>query len=250
MLQLNSKWEDVDANLKNIEKQIANSEKSDILVLPEMFNTGFTNNVNKCAETFDGKTVSWMKFIAKKTDTAICGSLIIVRESKFYNCFVFVKPDGSFSFYDKRHLFRMGNENDTFSGGDSRIIVEYKSFRILLQVCYDLRFPVWSRNNEDYDIIFYVASWPDARREIWDILLKARAIENQSYIVAVNRVGTDGNNLFYSGGTYCIDPKGNILAEAKNNEEVLLTVSLDKSELLNFRSKFPAYLDRDKFEIL
>ena len=246
LLQLDTLWKDKHANLETIAHRIDENQGSDIYVLPEMFATGFCNEVDELGETIYGQIVDEMKSLAAKYDAAVCGSLILHDGAKYYNSFLFVKPDGEILRYDKRHLFRFGGEADMFSQGENRVIVEYKGYRILLQVCYDLRFPVWSRNRYDYDVIFYVANWPDSRRKVFDTLLKARAIENQAYVVGVNRVGDDGMGLHYDGGSCIIDFKGEYVGRCPDNEEFVLTEKLDIEALRQFREKFPAWSDADE----
>lgn len=249
LLQIDLAWENADPNLKFIENKISDISETDILILPEMFNTGFTNRVEYCYETMDGKTISWMKKISASTGSAICGSLIIKDFEYIYNRFVFVKPDGCVSFYNKRHLFGLGGETGVFESGKSKTVIEYKSFKILPLICYDLRFPVWSRNVENYDILFYVANWPASRQNAWDVLLKARAIENQCFVAGVNRIGTDGNNIKYNGGSCVIDFLGNYMAKANDDNNEMVSVILNKNELLDFRKNFPFLEDHDEFEI-
>jgi len=205
------------------------------------------------AEQMSGPTVEWMKEKAKQYDAAICGSLIIREEGHFYNRMIWIHPSGELSHYDKRHLFGMGGEGDQFTAGDERMIVEYKGLRFCLQVCYDLRFPVWSRNRcvegkYDYDCILYVANWPSPRANAWQDLLKARAIENISYCIGVNRVGKDDKGLSYLGDSVALDFKGIDLARAGNQDETI-QARISRDELVAFRSKFPVGLDADAFEI-
>lgn len=250
LVQTDLVWEDIDSNLKALEKKILAAEKTDVFVLPEMFNTGFSNNIKDCYETNDGKTVSWMKEMANLSGAAIAGSMIFKDADVYYNRFMFVEPDGKISFYNKRHLFALGGErHDIFTIGNSRTIVEYKSFKILLLICYDLRFPVWSRNVDDYDIIIYTASWPTTRRNVWDTLLKARAIENQAYVIGVNRIGVDGCNLIYNGGSCIINPKGDVVNSAKDDTDQIISSFIDKKLIETFREDFPVLKVRDDFKI-
>jgi predicted amidohydrolase len=213
-----------------------------------MFSTGFATEPEGVAER-DGSSLQWMKAMAGQLDAAVAGSVAVEVEGTYHNRLYFVKPDGNVTAYDKRHLFRFGGEADMFSQGENRVVVEHKGYRILLQVCYDLRFPVWSRNRNDYDVIFYVANWPDSRRKVFDTLLKARAIENQSYVIGVNRVGDDGNGLHYDGGSCIIDFKGEYVGRCPDNEEFVLTEKLDIEALRQFREKFPAWSDADEFSV-
>lgn len=250
LIQYDIIWEDKLANFKKIglllEKIIGSS---DIIVLPEMFSTGFSMNVSSLAESMDGQTVSWMKKIAKEKNQAICGSLIIQENGCFFNRLLFVQPDGQMDSYDKRHLFTMGNEQKYYSRGEKLMIVEYKGFRILPLVCYDLRFPVWSRNTDNFDLMIYVANWPAPRQKAWETLLKARAIENQSYLVGVNRIGTDANGINYSGGSYAIDAKGKIIQRLSKNEEGVITEKYSLESLQRFRKHFPVLDDADRFSL-
>lgn len=249
LLQTNILWENSDENIKEINRLVLQNHGADLFVLPEMFNTGFTDKVEQFAEDEVGFTLTSLKEIAKISEAAICGSLLMKDGDKFYNTFVFVKPDGQIIKYNKRHIFRIGNESPKISSGNSRVIINYLGVRIMPQICYDLRFPVWNRNADDYDVIIYVANWPSARRNIFDILLRARAIENLCFVVANNRVGTDGNNIIYNGGTQVIDYRGEIMAKAIDNKEDVLKVELDLAELEEFKKSFPAHLDRDNFQI-
>lgn len=249
ILQLDTFWHDKQKNLDVVERMVSQNTGSDIYVLPEMFATGFSNEVEKLGEPIDGMIVSQMKKIASQNNVAICGSLILEDGGKYYNSFLFVKPEGGIVRYDKRHLFRFGGEADMFSAGENRVVVDYKGFRILLQVCYDLRFPVWSRNHNDYDMIFYIANWPDSRRKVFDTLVKARAIENQAFVVAVNRVGTDGADLNYDGGSCFVDFKGEYIRQCADNKECVQTADLNLEDLKAFREKFPAWRDADDFTI-
>lgn len=243
-------WENPELNLERFEKLIrSHHNRSDAILLPEMFATGFTMNSHKFAEEMDGKSVNWMKGFSYEIGAAIGGSLIIREEEKIFNRFVWVHPDGSIFHYDKRHLFFMERESKAYFTGNKRMVVNVNGLRILLAVCYDLRFPVWLRNRNDYDAIFLVANWPAARREVWQKLLFARAIENQCYVAAVNRIGTDGNDIPYSGESMVIDPKGNILHKAPENQEEVFTIELDMDELAVFRKKFPVWMDADDFDL-
>ncbi len=255
IIQSDLHWENPLANLNNFDTKIDNvSEKADIIVLPEMFNTAFSINPAKCAETMDGPTVKWLQHKAKEKNCIIVGSILIDDNGAFYNRMVWMQPDGSYSTYDKRHLFRMSDEYKLFNGGNSRTVVEYKEWKINLNICYDLRFPVWGRNTYkdgeyEYDLMIYVANWPESRSYIWQTLLKARAIENQSYIIGVNRVGVDGFETSYSGDSMFVDPIGNVLLQASTSEEGIYTLQLSKASLHEFRNKFTVGLDWDEFEV-
>lgn len=237
-------WKDKIQNFQRIEEQLS-LEKADLFLLPEMFPTGFCMDAEEIADRNE-ETLTWMKNWAINKNSAMCGSASVFDNGKFYNRMYFVKPDGKHYQYDKRHLFSYSGEDKIYSEGKERLIVEYLEWRILLQVCYDLRFPVFSRNNADYDAIFYVANWPETRIDAWKTLLKARAIENQSYVLGLNRIGTDGNNLNYPESSYCFFPDGSVVSEI---EKTIVTVELDKEKLKNFRTKFSFLNDRDYFEI-
>jgi len=243
-------WENIDANLQNFSKKLENLQNSDLIILPEMFNTGFSMNSKSLAEKTDGKSLKWLINLAKEKQSAIIASLIIEENKQFFNRLYFVLPNGDLQFYNKRHLFRMANEHNYYSPGTEELIVNYKGWRIKPLVCYDLRFPVWARNKNNYDLLIYVANWPERRNEPWKILLKARAIENQSYVVGVNRVGTDGNNVVFSGDSAVINPKGEVISKTKAHEESVETIEISLSELNDFKEKFPAYIDADNFEII
>ncbi|MEZ5084369.1 MAG: amidohydrolase [Bacteroidales bacterium] len=255
LIQADLFWEDPDRNLSKFDRILGNIDpNSDLVVLPEMFNTGFTMNVQKCAETEKGKSIIWLRNKAKELNCVISGSLLIEEKNKFYNRLFWMRPDGSFEFYNKRHLFRMSNEHLTMTGGKEIKIVGLKGWKINLQVCYDLRFPVWSKNAltdgiHAYDILLYVANWPEIRKQAYEKLLHARAIENQAYVVWVNRVGKDGNNIVHSGDSSVIDPYGNVLKKALPMKEEILTAKLSWEVLSDFRKKFQVGLDWDDFRI-
>ena len=243
-------WEDIKANIDNLTTKIEPIKDTDLIILPEMFSTGFSMNPGKLAEDMNGEAVSWLKEIAKKKNINICGSIIIKENTNYVNRFCIANPAGELKYYDKRHLFRMGNEHNHYNGGSERIIFTIGKWRICPLICYDLRFPVWSRNKNEYDLLIYVANWPGSRSLVWGKLLMARAIENQSYVIGVNRVGKDGTGISYSGDSVIIDPKGNPVQKAKANEEVVFTENLSLEELYDFRNKFPVSLDADDFKIL
>ncbi len=241
-------WEDRQANLDKITGLISGIESTDLILLPEMFTTGFSMNPQKLSETMDGISVNWMKKVATEKGAAVVGSLIIKENNLFFNRAVWAFPNGKVVNYDKRHLFSMGEEERHFSAGTDRIIVEYKGWRICPLICYDLRFPVWSRNSANYDILVYLANWPAVRHYVWKNLLVARAIENQAYCIGVNRVGTDGQGLNYAGDSMLISPKG--VAQSLVEKEQIKTFAISFSELNSFRNKFPLKNDADKFTIL
>ncbi len=256
IIQSDLHWEDPQANLSMFEEKIWQIEGgTDVIVLPEMFTTGFTMAAPRLAEMMNMRTFKWMKQMADQTGALILGSYIVKVHDRFYNRLLWMEPGGNFKTYDKRHLFRMANEHKTFAAGESLLVATWKSWRICPLVCYDLRFPVWSRNRWDvtakrtvYDVMIYVANWPTARIDAWDILLKARAIENLSYSVGVNRVGQDGNGIEYNGHSSVIGPKGEIVFSIEE-VEAIRTVELNANSLQAFRDRFPAYMDSDEFTI-
>ena len=247
LLQTDLIWENPPENRNNIEQKINNLAKAvDLIVLPEMFTSGFTMNPSAVAESMDGITINWLKSIAYAKRCAITGSLVILENGFFYNRMVFVYPDGIVKKYDKKHLFTLANEHKAYMAGNEKVIVNYKDFKVCLQVCYDLRFPVFSRNVENYDVLLYVASWPKVRINAWNCLLKARAIENLSYTIGVNRIGVDGNNLEYSGQSQAIDFLGNELLSPTEKEGFLIT-TLDLEIQNVTRKKLNFLNDKDAF---
>lgn len=254
IIQTNLHWQDREANLNMFEeKMMSIKEDTDLIILPEMFSTGFTMDAVHNAEHHNEEehlpTVTEMFHWAKLKNAAICGSIIVKELGVFYNRLFFVKPDGTYTIYDKRHLFRMAGEDKHYTAGTEKIIIAYKGWKICPLICYDLRFPVWSRNvNNAYDLLIYVANWPAPRSTAWQTLLKARAVENLSYCIGVNRVGKDENDFHYSGNSAIINFKGDVLYE-KEDQEVIHTASLSKTELTAFREQFPAHMDADEFEI-
>ena len=249
IIQSRLHWEDADANLAFFEEQIEGIRKdTDLIVLPETFTTGFTMHVEKHADA-DGRTLEWMRGMAAKRGVTLTGSCIVKEGDDYFNRLYWVGPSGDALHYDKRHLFRMGREQLHFSPGKKRVVVQLGAFRILLQICYDLRFPVFARNRGDYDIILYVANWPTARQPVWETLLTARAIENQAFVIAANRCGVDGEGMDNCGLSRVIDPKGNIKARL-NEQPGLLISSLDLEELQTFRNNFPVHEDADDFDLL
>lgn len=241
-LNLDISWKNKIENYEKIEQSFKNVE-ADILMLPEMFSTGFYMKPEEIADRNE-ETLIWMKQFSKHKNSVVCGSASIHEEGKFFNRFYFVEPIGNYSCYDKRHLFSYSGEDKKYSAGKERVIVSYKGWRILLQVCYDLRFPIFSRNNDDYDVILYVANWPKSRIDAWQTLLKARAIENQAYVFGLNRIGTDGNNLEYPESSYCFSADGTEISKTDNN---IVSATLDLEKLQEFRTKFPFLSDRDEF---
>ena len=250
VFQFNLVWENAFANRSKIDEWLrVLPGDTDIVFLPEMFSTGFTMNVSAVAEKMSGATIEWMKECCAEYQVALCGSLIICEADQYFNRLVFAEPSGEMKYYDKRHLFTMAGEESCFTPGERRLIVEYKGWRICPLICYDLRFPVWARNQSEYDVLVYSANWPQSRIEVWNTLLKARAIENQSYVIGANRTGVDGNNISYSGNSQLIGPKGNILASSVDYSESILFADLFYKELIGFREKFPVLNDADHFEI-
>jgi predicted amidohydrolase len=251
IIQSELHWENVDENLAMFTDKInAITEQTDVIVLPEMFTTGFSMDSIRLAEKMDGKTVEWMKSQAKAKNAVVTGSLIIEEEGNYYNRLIWAQPDENIFTYDKRHLFRMAEEDKHFTAGENRLIVEWKGWKICPLICYDLRFPVWSRNSlPAFDCLIYIANWPEARKEPWSKLLEARAIENQVYVVGVNRVGLDGKEISYSGNSVVVDPKGNAISNITPSQNEITTIELNKIELEDFREKFPVELDADDFEV-
>jgi omega-amidase len=250
IIQSDLHWKSPEANMAMFEEQIWKiKEQTDLIVLPEMFTTGFTMDAKEVAEPMNHRAYKWMKQMAAQTKAVITGSVIIREGDKYFNRLLWMETDGYCSVYDKRHLFRMAEEHQVFSGGDKKIIKEIKGWKIYPLICYDLRFPVWSRNvNNGYDLLIYVANWPQVRSSAWNILLRARAMENLSFVAGVNRVGNDGNGIFYSGDSAILGPKGEELFVA-HDKEVVHTQTLSYDDLQTFREKFPANLDADGFEI-
>ncbi len=250
LIQSNIIWENPFENRNYFEQKINEiKEKIDLIVLPEMFTTGFTMNAKTVSETMDGISIAWLKKIANEKKCAITGSLIILENEKFYNRMVFVFPSGEIKFYNKKHLFTLAGENEIYESGNEKVIVSYLDFKICLQVCYDLRFPVFVRNVENYDLIIYVASWPEIRINAWDTLLKARAIENMCYVIGVNRIGIDDSNLKYTGHSQVNDFLGNNLIEPQKKEGVFIT-KLNKNQLIEGRLKLNFLNDMDDFKVL
>lgn len=247
LIQFAPAWEQKTANLDYCSKILAGIIESDLIVLPEMFTTGFSINVKHMAEPMDGATVQWMKGKARESGAAIAGSAIIEENSNYYNRFLWVAPDGNVQWYDKRHLFAIGDEHLHYTAGNRRVTIGWKTWKIRPLICYDLRFPVWSRNHDDYDLLIYVSNWPSARHHVWKNLLISRALENQCWCVAVNRTGSDGMNLKYLGDSGVIDPQGNALWMGENDS--IQEFSLSYNDLDEFRKKFPILRDRDKFDI-
>jgi len=259
-IQANLLWEERSANLRLLEQKIAGiEEKTEIIVLPEMFSTGFSMQTKTLAETMEGETVQWMKRVSRENGIILTGSVIIEEGGNYYNRLIWMLPNGEHGHYDKRHLFAYAEEDKHYHPGNKRLIASVKGWKINLLVCYDLRFPVWARQTPlssrrgdggevEYDVLIYVANWPERRSHAWKTLLCARAIENQCYVVGVNRVGTDGNNIYYSGNSLIIDPMGQVLYHMADEEDVF-TITLQKEKLEEVRSKFPFWKDSDSFKI-
>lgn len=245
LLQYPLVWENPAANRKAFEERIKTIEKVDLILLPEMFSTGFTMSPEKVAETMDGATVRWMREMASESDAAIAGSLVMSEDGNFYNRLLFVEPSGRITSYDKRHLFSLAGEHRVYKPGTEKVVVEFRGFKICLQVCYDLRFPAFSRNVEDYDLLVYVANWPQPRIQAWNALLKARAIENMCYVAAVNRTGTDDTGHNYPGHSQIVDYLGNYVCEPSEQEGVIYA-ALDRDAMLESRKKFGFLDDRDQ----
>ena len=249
LLQSSLFWENPKANRNHFEEKInALAEKVDLIVLPEMFSTGFTMNPEAVFETMEGETIQWMQSLAKAKNSAITGSLVIKENENFHNRLLFVFPSGEMQIYDKRHLFTLAGEDKVYTSGNQKLIVEYLGWKICPLICYDLRFPVFARNVENYDVLIYVANWPKSRIQAWDILLKARSVENLCYTVGVNRVGLDNNNLEYDGHSQTVDFMGNYVLEPQENEGVFI-VELNKQKLVETRKKLGFLNDRDSFEL-
>jgi len=249
LVQSDIVWENREENLVYFSTVLSGlKSRTDLVVLPEMFTSGFSMNTRLLAESFPGPTFNWMRDESKKGNFSICGSYIAQKNNYYFNRLLFFKPAGEYYYYDKRHLFGMGGEDKVYTGGKSRVIVNYADLRINLQICYDLRFPVWSRNKNDYDVLLYVANWPESRRDVWMTLLKARAIENQCYVIGANRIGKDGTGLGYSGDSLIIDPYGKTISEISDNKDIINgEISLEK--LREFRTQFQVLKDADDFVI-
>ena len=246
ILQRDIIWADPASNIRAADEAIDRQRGADLYVLPEMFSTGFAMQPDGLAEPNDGETLHWMKCKAAQCKAAIAGSVAVNDDGRFYNRFYFVQPNGCVDIYDKRHLFTYSGEDKCFTRGNERVIVAFRGIRFLLEVCYDLRFPVWSRNQKDYDCILYVANWPTSRIAAWSTLLRARAIENQCFVVGVNRVGRDPQ-CEYCGASVILDPYGNAVATCETNRECEAVAQLDMTSLTKFRQEFPVLNDADAF---
>ena len=249
MIQSVLVWEDINKNLDHFANQIDTLPNgTDLIILPETFSTGFTMNANRFAENENGLALPWMLEMARNRQATITGSLIMREKERIFNRLYWISPDGIEGFYDKRHLFRMGRENDYFVAGHTRSIFTLGNFRFMPQICYDIRFPVFARNRNDYDVLFYVANWPASRQAVWEILLKARAIENQAVVLGLNRIGPDGEGVAHAGGTCAIDPKGNVI-EMLDETPGVLSLTIDLKKIREFRMKFPVWKDADAFKL-
>ena len=259
LLQSDLAWEDPKANRDSFEIKISALIDPDLILLPEMFTTGFSMASSRLSEKMNGETVLWMQEMASKYKSVVCGSLIIEDEGKYYNRLIWMRPDGTHESYDKRHLFRMADEDQFFEAGKDKLIVELDGWKVCPMICYDLRFPVYSRNryetdrksfaNPEYDLLIYVANWPSPRASAWSKLLMARAIENQVFVAGVNRIGKDEKQIDYIGGSALIDPKGELIWEASRAKEEETTQEINLDELNEFRKKFPLGMDADDFEL-
>ena len=259
LIQTDLHWEDIAANLQMLDGKIRSiTEEVDLIALPEMFSTGFSMSPERVAEPMDGAAVQWLRQMAKLKNCVVTGSLTLYDEHdgvrKYYNRLVWMKPDGLYEIYDKRHLFSMSDEPKVYTAGDKRLIQSINGWRICPMICYDLRFPVWARNaindqrETTYDVLLYVANWPDRRVQAWRTLLQARAIENQSYVVGVNRIGHEGDAIYYSGDSSVIDPLGNILYRKEHDADIAI-VELNYEEMIKVRRQFPFLKDADSFDL-
>jgi len=255
IIQSDLAWENKEANLLHFEELITNTHNlGDLVVLPEMFNTAFSMKPEIFSEPIESETHIWMTNLAKKMNIYLAASYMVNEDAKYYNRFIVMSPNGEYQKYDKRHLFRMGNEHQHFTAGNEQLIFDINGWKIKALICYDLRFPVFAKNNYtdgiyDYDALIYVANWPKVRNHIWQNLLTARSIENQAFVIGVNRIGIDGNGLDHAGSSCIINPKGEYIIEPKSDVASLQTASLVYSELQDFRNKFTVGLDWDKFEV-
>ncbi len=249
LVQTRLVWENHKENRDILSRKLEALKKPvDLVVLPEMFTTGFSMNPSKLAEKMEGSSIGWMREISQEKNITLTGSLIIEEEGKYYNRLIWMRPDGSFEYYDKRHLFSLAKEDEAFTAGDKKLIVECKGWKICPLICYDLRFPVWARNVENYDVLLYTANFPTKRRYAWRHLLRARAIENQCYVLGINIVGADGNGFEYSGDTSVINPMGRLEKEV-TDKEAILSATLEYSALENVRKSLPFLNDKDDFSI-
>jgi predicted amidohydrolase len=251
LVQFDVVWESPELNRAKLDLMLEPLiGQTDLILLPEMFTTGFSMNASDLAETMEGESVAWMLSWAKKCHAAIAGSLIVREKDQLFNRFLFVMPTGQIECYDKKHLFSMGDEHHYFDCGNKKVVVNYEGWRIALFICYDIRFPVWCRSIKEADLILFTANWPEKRNLVWNTLTRARAIENQLYVACVNRTGIDGMGIVYIGESTIIDPKGLIMCDLPNGTENAVTCSLSLKELNRFREKFPVARDEDAYQIL
>lgn len=250
LVQFDIAWKLPEVNRETCDRLIRSSTaRADLILLPEMFTTGFCTEPEGISESMNGPTIHWMLDLASDMRTSIAGSLIIEEGGQYFNRLIHVTPEGTLACYNKRHLFRMSGEEARFTAGTAKLVVPCNHWKVCYQICYDLRFPVWSRNQNTYDLLVYAANWPSPRDEVWETLLRARAIENQCYVAGVNRIGTDGNGIPYSGGSKIIDPKGKEIAAMDTPAEGLIHAAISLTEQNRFREKFPAWKDADEFKI-
>ncbi len=246
LIQSDIFWEDIDRNLEHLDHLLGRSNTaSDVILLPEMFSTGFSMKVKSLAEAANGKALKFMVSKSSELNSAIAGSIIFKDKNRYFNRLFWVNPDGKYYTYDKRHLFGIGGEDKFYTRGNERLIITFKGWRICPLICYDLRFPIWSRNNNEYDLLLYLANWPAARNHVWNILLRARAIENQCFVAGINRVGRDGENIHYIGESCVVHPKGYLVTGIHDPSEQVIQSEISLSELMEFRKKFPVLKDGD-----
>ncbi len=257
LVQSNIYWEDPEKNILHVDELLHHSECGDLIILPEMFTTGFSTKPSKQIIDFAKNGILWMQHTARLKNAAVCGSMIAMENGRLLNRFVFADPSGKVFHYDKKHLFSMGTEDEFYAAGTEKVIIPFMGLNFRPNICYDLRFPVWNRNTYDpltgkyeYDVLMFVANWPEQRIHHWEKLLQARAIENQAWVCGVNRVGTDENNIVYSGSTMLVDPYGEFKAKADDHTEQIITAQISITELVEIRKKLPFALDWDRFQIL
>lgn len=253
LIQSSLHWEDTDANLKMFDEKIDSiKEKTEIVMLPEMFSTGFSMHPEILAETMDGKTIQWMRATASKKKIILTGSIIIEENGQYFNRLIWMLPNGQFAFYDKRHLFAYAEEHQHYTAGNKKLMAQVKGWKIYPVICYDLRFPVWLRQppeeEERYDLLICVANWPASRSDAWDVLLCSRAIENQCFVAGINRSSTDGNHIYYNGGSAIVDPEGKVIIR-KDKDESMIQYTLQKDTITDTRKRFPFLQDADHFTI-
>lgn len=250
IIQSQLEWENPKKNLKRFDKHIESvAKETDVVVLPEMFTSGFTMNPSVVAESMNGDTISWLKEKAQQLNAVITGSVVIEENSTYHNRLLWVEPSGEIQYYNKRHTFTLAGEHKVYKGGEKKVIINYKGWKICPLICYDLRFPVWARNTEDYDVLMYVANWPKPRISAWDALLKARAIENMSYCIGVNRVGLDNNGHHYPGHSAIYDGLGEKILQTSEDNEAVKSISLQRNHLETIRQKLRFLEDRDQFNL-